>query len=329
MNLIFDYLKENVKTLAVFAVIYCTFTCIFMLSDLPLSVLLYSMTVSGFFLFVMSAVDFLNYRKKRKIIKSLYDSILITVDNLPSPSGKLEEEYQALISLLYSSIADLKHSMNLKVMNMNDYYTMWVHQIKTPISAMKLIIQNNGDGSSSDLSIQLFKIEQYVEMVLAYIRMDSDSTDYILKEFDLLKTVKSAVRKHAQLFIRKKIPIDIRSIDATVISDEKWIEFVIGQILSNAVKYSDKGKVSVYLKEGKILVIEDSGVGIAQSDLPRVFEKGFTGYNGRTDKSATGIGLYLSKQILTKLGHSIEITSQIGKGTKVMINLSRNRLTIE
>ena len=329
MRLIFDYIKENVKSLVVFAVVYCTVLAVFILYNFPLSEFLYSMLLSGFILLIMAVIDFIRYSKKRRLLHSLLDTILITADNLPVPQGRLEQEYQELISLLYNNTANLKRDMNLRIKNMNDYYTMWVHQIKTPISAMRLILQNSSDSDAAELSVQLLKIEQYVEMVLAYIRMDSDTTDYILKECNLEKAVNQAVRKYAQLFIRKKIPVDIQNINRTVISDEKWLTFVIGQILSNAVKYSDKGKVSIYLKGEKVLVIEDNGVGIARADLPRIFEKGFTGYNGRTDKSATGIGLYLSKQILNKLGHTITVESQAGVGTRVMIDLSREDLTVE
>lgn len=329
MRLIFDYLKENVKFLVVCAIIYCTFLTVFLLSNLSLPAFSYAMLVSGFILFVMAVMDFIRYRRKSKLLASLINSILITTENMPLPDGRLEEEYQSLILLLHSNITDIKSKMSLKIINMTDYYTMWVHQIKTPISAMRLILQNSNDSDASELSAQLLKIEQYVEMVLAYIRMDGDTTDYVFRKCNLEKIVKQSVRKYAQLFIRKKIPVDIHNINITVVSDEKWLAFVIGQILSNAVKYSDKGKISIYIKEENVLVIEDKGVGIAKADLPRIFDKGFTGYNGRADKSATGIGLYLSKQILNKLGHKITVISQIGVGTKVMIDLSREEFTFE
>jgi signal transduction histidine kinase len=171
--------------------------------------------------------------------------------------------------------------------------------------------------------MELFKIEQYVDMVLQYLRIDSASTDYVLKKYSLDSIVRQAVRKYAKLFINKKICLDFSELNCEVLTDEKWLVFVVEQILSNSLKYTESGKISIYMdkEKNKTLVIEDTGIGIAEEDLPRVFEKGFTGYNGRTDKKSTGIGLYLCKRILTKLSHTISIESGIGHGTKVKIGL--------
>ena len=158
--------------------------------------------------------------------------------------------------------------------DMIDYYTMWVHQIKTPISAMKLLIQTSESEISSDLSSELFKIEQYVEMVLSYIRLGSNENDFVIKEYDLDNIVRQAIRKYAPLFIRKKINLDFQPTTYKVLTDEKWLVFVIEQLLSNAIKYTNKGKISIYPLEDKKLVIEDTGIGISQEDIPRIFDKG-------------------------------------------------------
>ena len=168
---------------------------------------------------------------------------------------------------------------------------------------------------------ELFKIEQYVGMVLSYLRLNSDFTDFVIRKYSLEELVRQAVRKYAPLFIRKKIRLELMDVDVTVLTDEKWLSFVLEQILSNALKYTDRGRIKMYLEEPKILVIEDTGIGIAPEDLPRICEKGFTGYNGRTDKAATGIGLYLCREILTKLSHTLNITSEPGVETQVRIGL--------
>ncbi len=212
---------------------------------------------------------------------------------------------------------------------MIDYYTMWVHQIKTPISAMKLLIQTSECEVSSDLSSELFKIEQYVEMVLSYIRLGSSENDFVIKEYNLDDIIKQAIRKYAPLFIRKKIALNFKNTNYTVLTDEKWLVFVIEQILSNAIKYTTKGTVSIYPLENKKLVIEDTGIGISEEDIPRIFDKGFTGYNGRTNKKASGLGLYLCKNILDKLSHKISIESEVGVKTKVILDLSMIDINIE
>lgn len=326
MKILLEYLKDNMKTISIFIVFTLVFFAMFFLCDLPIDIYFYGMLLCFTIELVVMTVGFLRHKNKHNLLKCLQNEILVSEENLPEPSNAVERDYRSLIAVLRDENANIKGQMYQKLTDMTDYYTMWVHQIKTPISAMRLILQGCGDENTNELSVQLFKIEQYVDMVLAYIRTDSESTDYVFSEYNLDDIVKKSVRKYAPLFIRKKIPVDIHDIDLKIITDEKWLAFVIGQILSNAVKYSDKGKVSIYTENPDTLVIEDNGRGVAESDLPRVFEKGFTGYNGRADKSASGIGLYLSKQILNRLGHKISITSQLGKGTKVMIDLSQEKV---
>ena len=204
---------------------------------------------------------------------------------------------------------------------MIDYYTLWVHQIKTPIAAMRLILQSGDLPQYKELQDQLFRIEQYVEMVLAYLRIGSNSTDFLLKKYDLENIVKQSVRKYAPMFIRKKIGVKLGNLKYKVLTDEKWLCFAIEQILSNAIKYTDEGYISIDTENETILVIKDTGIGIAPEDLPRICEKGYTGYNGRLDKRASGIGLYLTKQVLTMLGHRLSFESEIGKGTAIIINV--------
>jgi signal transduction histidine kinase len=158
-------------------------------------------------------------------------------------------------------------------------------------------------------------------MVMAYLRLGSESTDFLLKEYELEGMVKQAVRKYASMFIRKKISVKLGQLSGKVLTDEKWLCFVIEQVISNAIKYTKDGNITIDSEYESTLVIRDTGIGIAPEDLPRICEKGFTGYNGRSDKRASGIGLYLTKQILMKLGHGISFESEVGKGTMVRIEL--------
>ncbi len=209
---------------------------------------------------------------------------------------------------------------------MTDYYTLWAHQIKTPIAAMRLLFQEE---PRPELEGELLKIEQYVEMVLGYLRLGSDTTDYVLRSCDLDGLIRQSIRKYARLFILKKISLDFRETGKTVLTDEKWLAFVVEQILSNSLKYTPEGgRIRIY-GDGETLVIADSGIGIQPEDLPRVFEKGFTGYNGREDKKSTGIGLYLCSQVMDRLNHGVSIASRPGQGTLVRLDLSRQRRAAE
>ena len=206
-----------------------------------------------------------------------------------------------------------------------EYYTVWAHQIKTPIAAMRLLLQDADTDEQRALLEQL----QSVEMVLGYLRLESPSSDYVIRNYALDDIVRQAVRKYASQFIRRRLRLEYTPLNVSVITDEKWLLFVIEQVLSNALKYTRSGSVSITLEAPKTLCIRDTGIGIAPEDLPRVFEKGFTGCNGRTDKRATGIGLYLCRRILEKLGHTIAITSTVGEGTTVRIGLQQDALEVE
>ena len=203
-----------------------------------------------------------------------------------------------------------------------DYYTTWCHQIKTPIAAMSLLLQNEDTPQNRQLKSELFRIEQYVDMVLCYFRLDSPTSDFILKPYDLDDILKQTIRKYAGQFIQKKIRLHYEPVHMQVLTDEKWLSFAIEQILSNAIKYTPSGSVTITVDHLQHLSISDTGIGIAAEDLPRIFEKSFTGYNGRTDKKSTGLGLYLCRNILNKLSHSISVTSKVGEGTTFTIDLS-------
>lgn len=179
--------------------------------------------------------------------------------------------------------------------------------------------------------MELFKTEQYVEMVLSYLRMEEMSSDMMLQWYPLDDIVRQAVKKFSPLFIMKKIRLEYLKCETMVLTDEKWLVFVLEQLLSNALKYTAKGTITIYQEEGGYgrLVIKDTGIGIQAEDLPRIFDKGFTGYNGRQHKKSTGIGLYLCKCVCDKLNHKITVESDVGKGTQVYLELKRRELAVE
>lgn len=216
---------------------------------------------------------------------------------------------------------------------------MWVHQIKTPIAALGVLIQSGEELEevqespkaqelTRSMKMEVFRIEQYVDMVLTYLRMGSATSDYAFRICSLEEIIRQAVRKYSQMFIMTRTRLHLEIQDQKILTDEKWLTFVIEQILSNAVKYARGGEISIYT-ENQTLVIADNGIGIAEEDLPRIFEKGFTGYNGRANKKSTGIGLYLCKTIMDRLHHTIRIESDLERGTKVYLNFDRESRRIE
>lgn len=338
---VLNYLWEKRKALVMFfgvLLIFCIVLSLYQLHYLPK--LLYSAAIC---MLLGLCYGFWDFYQTRKHWAQLYEASLNT-ENLPSllpiPRNNVEKQYFEILTKLHSDLQKLHFNTEMKTNELKDYYTLWAHQIKIPISAMRLLLQNT-DQQTHPYAIteELFKIEQYVEMVLHYLRLESMASDMLIKSYELYDIVGQAVKKHAVLFINSKLSFQLESFTHKVITDEKWLLFVLEQLISNAVKYTRNGKISIYLEdipnidipssapaenrkmvsEQKQLVIEDTGIGIRPEDLPRIFEKGFTGYNGRLDKKSTGLGLYLCKQILDKLSHRIEVRSELGKGTKLIL----------
>lgn len=327
MSLFMAYLRRQYKLLLLLLGFFVIFAAVFSLYDLPTEAVAYAAAlclVLGLVLFAVGYSRFLSrHRELRRLLRQAREKVL----PLPLPRGLLEEDYQALIQALCQDRARLAAENGSRLRDMTDYYTFWAHQIKIPIAALGLLLQERPD--SGPMAVELLKIEQYVEMVLSYLRLDSDSTDYVLQDCDLDGILRGAVRKLARMFILKKITLDLKETGKAVLTDGKWLGFVVEQVLSNALKYTQEGgSIRVY-GDGDTVVIADSGIGIRPEDLPRIFEKGFTGYNGRTERKSTGIGLYLCKQVCERLGHGITVTSRPGQGTLVRLDLSRGRRVVE
>lgn len=210
-----------------------------------------------------------------------------------------------------------------------DYYTLWVHQIKTPIAASQLLVQNIEDSDlRKQMEQELFKIDSYANLVLQYLRLESFHDDLVLKRVPLEELVKEVVRKYAIFFIQKGLTVDLHDLDVSVITDRKWLLVIIEQLLSNSLKYTSAGGIEIYFDD-QTLYIKDSGIGIKDSDILRVFERGFSGYNGHLTQQSSGLGLYLTKKIADQLGHQIHMTSQVGQGTTVAIHFEEKKLVMD
>lgn len=321
------YMKSKVKLIVLSVIFILIFAGIFALHQIRYDAVLYAAFICAVIGVIFGILDFAKFYRIRLVLADLTGSINFSLQDMPPARNALESDYQNLVRQLFENQNKIMNeTVNFRNF-MNDYYAMWVHQIKVPIAAMHLLLDEQD--RNSPLRLELFKIEQYVGMVLSYARLESDHTDYLIKEYDLDAIVKQAVRKYAPLFIAKKISLNIEPFDLKVITDEKWLQFVIEQLLSNALKYTKKGSISIYVENGTSLVIEDTGIGIAPEDIARIGEKGFTGYNGRLDKKSTGLGLYLCKEILRRLSHKLLISSQVGVGTKVVLVMEQQRTILE
>lgn len=251
-------------------------------------------------------------------------------DGGPEGEGSLEGDLERLLRLVCDSRSRERLLWEEQALERKDYYMMWVHQIKTPIAALRLLLEGDArrDKESFLMREELFKIEQYAEMALSFQRLESMASDMVIRECELGVMVKQAVKKFAVLFINKGLQLSLCEISAQVLTDEKWFAVCLEQILSNSVKYTERGSIEIGCteeEESVLLYITDTGIGIRQEDLPRIFEKGFTGYNGRMDKKATGIGLYLCKRICGQLGVDLTVKSRIGEGTTVCFYLPKQK----
>ena len=253
----------------------------------------------GFIFFIGLVICILNHRKITKTLKNTW---------APQPAWE-EEKWETL-------------------REKEDFFALWAHQIKTPIAAMRLLLQNE-EVDAGECRQELFRIESYVEMALNYLRFEGMSGDMLLEECQLENMVKQVVKKYSTIFIHQHLSVELENLEGNILTDEKWFCFVLEQVLSNALKYTKKGGIKIFARDvdgAREIVLRDTGVGIRSEDLPRVFEKGYTGYNGRMDKKASGLGLYLCKGVCDKLGHKISIQSEENKGTDVIITIYQDGL---
>lgn len=336
-----SYLKEKYKFILAYLFIALAFFMVAFLYGYRqiYKNMLYAVILVSFFGFLFLLAGYLRYSKRcYSLIQALQKGEERT-QGLPEARDLPEMLYQMMLTESEQEKRRLLTEYDAKKQDMADYYTMWTHQIKTPIAALRLLLQDEdtagGTQSVKEFDIgrqteleELFKIEQYAEMALYFARLDSLSSDLLFRSCNVREIVKQAVKKYSVLFLRSGLSFRMEEFDIKAVTDEKWLSFVVEQVFSNALKYTHEGGIAIYGADAEgsmiqgnayYLVIEDTGIGIRESDLPRIFERGFTGYNGRMDKKSTGIGLYLCEQIMRRMSHTIRVESAPGKGTKVIL----------
>lgn len=299
----------------------------------------YAAVLDAMIIIITVLAGFLGYSSKVKALSNALERPVEEQAQLPEATDDVEMLYHRLLENQSIARSESESSAAIRQSQMRDYYSMWVHQIKTPISAMKLLLEAEREelgqlmcddeqsqyllsDNMDSFEDELFRIEEYVSMALQYQRVSSTENDFVLEKVSVDGVIRDTIKKYAKIMIRRHIGINYSGTGQEVYTDGKWLAFMLEQILSNAIKYTPQGVVTIETAEEKdrfFITIKDTGIGIKAEDLPRVFEKGYTGYNGHADKKATGIGLYLCRQMADKLGHTIRMESEIGKGTKVWI----------
>lgn len=324
---IMEYLKERILFLVINFILFIILCVVLTVINTDNKILLLIFCIWFFPLISYVTLELIKS-------KGFYDELEEAVDNLDRKYLITEiikqpefAEGKILFDVLRRANKDMHENVN-KYRDMQsgyrEYIETWAHEIKTPIASTRLIIDNNENKITKNIEYEIKKVEYYIEQIMYYSKSNDAYKDYTIKKVSLVSIVRNVIKNNSKDFINKKITVDIDNVDATVYCDVKWLEFIINQIIGNSVKYcNDKGgKITIYSIiniNNVILIIEDNGIGIIDYDLTRVFEKGFTGENGRKFGKSTGIGLYLSNKLCENLGLKLNILSKEGIGTKVKI----------
>jgi hypothetical protein len=330
-HLLICFLRERLGEVLWLAAFTAIATAVFYLYDIGMEPVCYAFVLCALLYVVLLGFRFLRYCREAKERRQQFRELSAASGNrrLTRVSTLAERDYQEMIEVLGARCRNLTTEWQKERQESLDYYSTWVHQIKTPIAVMRMQLQEEDTDANRALLAELFRIEQYVDMVLSYIRLGSSQNDFVIEEYDLDPIIRQAVHKFAPQFVHSRIHLVYEPVSVRVLTDEKWLLFLIEQLLSNAIKYTPKGTVTISVSPQQVLSVSDTGIGIAPEDLPRIFEKGFTGYNGRADKKATGLGLYLCRQTADKLGIRLWAQSKPGEGSTFFLDLHRERLVVE
>ena len=290
MKLFLDYMKSQSVILFGYLLVCIVFITISVLATLEIEYVFLGIEILGFILLIYLIVHWFQYQK---------------LSDVKDDNERLLNENKNLKSEMLNQKDDL-----------NAYFLMWLHQIKTPMTVSKLLLEKPDDTTNTKLKMQLMYIEQYINMAMNYLKMIDHSTDMDITEVNLDDIIKNLLKKYSLLFIHNHISLEYQSNLTYVISDSQWLTILIEQILSNALKYTENGKIAIqYLEEKHALEIRDTGIGIRSEDIPKIFDRGYSGFNGRMNEKSSGLGLYLARKISERLNIQIEVESKLSKGS--------------
>lgn len=322
-KLLNEYLKMKKTSIIGILGVYAILFVFVYLYRIPIEVILYPFILTIVFVLIVSLFDYIKYKEKVNKIIQICNDISSCYSVKINDKNIFDEYYLDIINELLKENRKQVSQIQKRISDINDYFSIWVHQIKTPIASMKLKIDNE-QMDLLQLASDLNRIDHYVDLVLSFLKFDEEKIDLYFRKTDVDRIMRESLKKFSNDFIIKKIKLDYKLSKREVLTDEKWLSFVFDQLLSNALKYTDKGTISIYYDEDSCLCIKDSGIGIALADMERLFEKGFTGYNGRQYKKASGIGLYMCKRMCDKLNIAISIESVVNEYTLVKLKFLSN-----
>ena len=290
MKLFLDYMKSQSVILFGYLLVCIVFITIFVLATIEMEYVFLGIEILGFILLIYLIVHWFQYQK---------------LSDVKDDNERLVNENKTLKSEMLNQKDDL-----------NAYFLMWLHQIKTPMTVSKLLLEKPDDTTNTKLKMQLMYIEQYINMAMNYLKMIDHSTDMDITEVNLDDIIKNLLKKYSLLFIHNHISLEYQSNVTHVVSDSQWLTILIEQILSNALKYTENGKIAIqYLEDKHALEIRDTGIGIRSEDIPKIFDRGYSGFNGRMNEKSSGLGLYLARKISERLNIQIEVESKLSKGS--------------
>ena len=283
-------MKNQSVILFGYLLVCIVFITISVLATLEIEYVFLGIEILGFILFIYLIVHWFQYQK---------------LSDVKDDNERLLNENKNLKSEMLNQKDDL-----------NAYFLMWLHQIKTPMTVSKLLLEKPDETTSTKLKMQLMYIEQYINMAMNYLKMIDYSTDMDITQVNLDDIIKNLLKKYSLLFIHNHISLEYQSNLTYVVSDSQWLTILIEQILSNALKYTENGKITIqYLEDKHALEIRDTGIGIRSEDIPKIFDRGYSGFNGRMNEKSSGLGLYLARKISERLNIQIEVESKLSKGS--------------
>lgn len=320
MTIFKSFLSSIRPQAVIFGVAVLCFGIVSLLLRFPSAFFWYSFLLLIAFTMLYWVFQWLRYLEKYRNVQHEYA--------LEGDYTALEQLYLARISQLEETLRDQEQADYESKQEQLDYFTLWLHQIKTPIAVMSLLQQQLPHSESKkQIEQELIRVEDYTHMALSYLKLEGSTQELELVEVELDAVIRKVIKKYASLFIYNHIQLEYEPLKLKVVSDGKWLEVIVEQLLSNSLKYAVKGKISIYAEDAS-LVIADNGPGIRSEDLPKVFEKGYTGLSGRLHEKSTGLGLFLSRKICKRLGHRLEIESEVGKYTKAILHLDQTEMRL-
>ena len=305
------------------------FLVIFLLYALPMEPYVYGLLLCLTALLIRHALGYHAWRGRHAQLVRVATDPATLLSEAPEPQTLSEAELLDMLTDMKGKLDQMVSAWASADRASLDYYATWVHQIKTPLSVMRLLLQESDTPESRRLLSEVFRTEEYVQMVLGYMRLTSGETDYVFETIDLDEVLRETIRDYAPVMIERRLSVRFAPSGVKARGDRKWLRFILDQLLSNAVKYTRKGHSELSAGTEPCVSVTDTGIGIAPEDIPRLFDRGFTGYNGHADRRSTGLGLYLAGMAGRALGWRIEVVSEVGQGTTVTVHIPETKMSMD